>query len=612
MVINLSEYMSTGKPLIKEVIIENFMSYEYARVPFKSGVNIIMGPNGAGKSSILLALAVALGQTYTERGRRLCDLIRRGKSLARVTVVIDNSPRNGVRPIPRWRHDEFYLTRYLKSDGTYWHEANYKVISKNEVLRLLSRIGINPDNSLIIMHQNMIEEFAVINPIEKLRLVEEAVGLKMYRDRIVSARRELEYVLSEEENINSMLEKALSQLSYWKEKYERYLKKLELIEKKKELEAELAWAKYLKKLNEYNEIGSRLEDLRERLSILRKNRDDIERSVLSEEKAINKKEKELRNNLRSLAKLSRAIIRGNISPDEALTEIDELEAGLEYSFMDYRRLWHSYLDDRIKLSLTDFKIELTVNEIKDIERRVRRTSRELGELRKVAETYGIKVISRRSISEIEQELRVIDARINALADVSPEVEEVYNKYLSAVEDLKKKARIVAENRQRALEELEKRKIVWKRKIMELVSKVGDTYRKFLATVDATGDIRVTNIDDIENAGLELLVGFRGLEPTVLDAYTQSGGERTTAIMCFLLALQQYIKSPFRAIDEFEVHMDPRNRERIMSLLLDIAASQKDTQYVIITPGPIHSVNDKVNIILVQNVKGVSKVLKVRK
>jgi len=35
--------------LIQEIILENFMSYEYARVPFKSGVNVIGGPNGAGK-----------------------------------------------------------------------------------------------------------------------------------------------------------------------------------------------------------------------------------------------------------------------------------------------------------------------------------------------------------------------------------------------------------------------------------------------------------------------------------------------------------------------------------------------------------------------------------
>ncbi|MEM2648940.1 MAG: ATP-binding protein, partial [Candidatus Bathyarchaeia archaeon] len=57
--------------LISEIILENFMSYEYARIPLKPGVNIICGPNGAGKSSILLGISVALGQSYTERSKRL-------------------------------------------------------------------------------------------------------------------------------------------------------------------------------------------------------------------------------------------------------------------------------------------------------------------------------------------------------------------------------------------------------------------------------------------------------------------------------------------------------------------------------------------------------------
>jgi len=64
--------------LIREVILENFMSYEYARVPLKQGVNAVCGPNGAGKSSFLLGICVALGETYTERSKRLSDLIRWG------------------------------------------------------------------------------------------------------------------------------------------------------------------------------------------------------------------------------------------------------------------------------------------------------------------------------------------------------------------------------------------------------------------------------------------------------------------------------------------------------------------------------------------------------
>jgi len=75
------------------------MSYEYARVPFEHGVNVICGPNGAGKSSLLLAVSVGLGQSYTERSRNLSDLIGWGLEQDRVTLVLDNSKRGGRRPV---------------------------------------------------------------------------------------------------------------------------------------------------------------------------------------------------------------------------------------------------------------------------------------------------------------------------------------------------------------------------------------------------------------------------------------------------------------------------------------------------------------------------------
>lgn len=103
-----------------EIILENFMSYEYARIPLKDGLNLIVGPNGSGKSSILLAISVAFGQAYTERSRKLSDLIRRGKDIARVSLVFDNSPQGGSRPIPYSKSDTFMLSRYLRKDGSYW------------------------------------------------------------------------------------------------------------------------------------------------------------------------------------------------------------------------------------------------------------------------------------------------------------------------------------------------------------------------------------------------------------------------------------------------------------------------------------------------------------
>jgi chromosome segregation protein len=138
--------------LLQEIILENFMSYEYARIPFHKGVNIVCGPNGAGKSSILLGMSVALGQSYTERSRKLSDLIRWNKDQARVTLILDNAATAGRRPIPRIEKDQIFLTRVLRRDGEYWFELDNKAATKQDIERLLNKLGVDPDNMLIQSH----------------------------------------------------------------------------------------------------------------------------------------------------------------------------------------------------------------------------------------------------------------------------------------------------------------------------------------------------------------------------------------------------------------------------------------------------------------------------
>ncbi len=233
--------------LIREVILENFMSYEYARIPFKKGVNVACGPNGSGKSSILLGISVALGQSSTERSKRLSDLIRYGKDEARVTLVLDNSPRDGKRPVSRIKKDQIFLSRNLRRDGKYWFELENTAANKLEVNRLLAKFEVDPENMLIIMHQNMVNQFSVLSSQEKLRMVEAAVGFESYRENVVKAQKKLSRILSQGDSVGKLLESAEQTLTYWREQYDRYQQKKQLRIKRRFLERELAWAEVLKR-----------------------------------------------------------------------------------------------------------------------------------------------------------------------------------------------------------------------------------------------------------------------------------------------------------------------------------------------------------------------------
>lgn len=142
-----------------------------------------------------------------------------------------------------------------------------------------------------------------------------------------------------------------------------------------------------------------------------------------------------------------------------------------------------------------------------------------------------------------------------------------------------------------------------------MSRVNGEYQRIMSQTLATGEVQLSNPQDIETAGLDIYVGFKGSKSVALDAYTQSGGERTTATMAFLLALQQHVRSPFRAVDEYDIHMDPRNREMIAKVLLTII-KDASAQYVVITPSQITFAQQDANVITVQNVEGKSIVREV--
>jgi chromosome segregation protein len=265
--------------LISEVILENFMSYEYARVAFKPGVNLIVGPNGAGKSSLLLAISVALGQTYTERSKKLSNLIRWGKDEARVTVVLDNSKQGGKRPVSKYQKDQIFLTRTLRRDGQYGFEIENHAANKQDVQHLLGRLGVDPNNMLIIMQQNMVEQFSVLSNVEKLRIVEAAVGLEPFRENVAQAQQKLTRILSQSESVTKLLESAEQTLNYWREQYDKYQEKKQLQTKRRFLERELSWAEVERRETLVKELDAACQKMQETLAQIEQQATDKTRQI---------------------------------------------------------------------------------------------------------------------------------------------------------------------------------------------------------------------------------------------------------------------------------------------------------------------------------------------
>ncbi|MEM3068975.1 MAG: AAA family ATPase [Nitrososphaerales archaeon] len=627
----LSERKAKIPVTINEIILENFMSYEHARIPIKPGLNIICGPNGAGKSSILIAISVVLGQAYTERSRKLSDLIRHGKDIARATLMFDNKPRNGKRPIPFFKSDTFMLSRYLRKDGSYWYEADYREIDKSQVTRIFRDFGINPDNMLIIMHQNMVEEFSIISPQEKLKMVEEAVGFQDYRRRILEAEEKLSGLISEEESTLKALEGAEQTLNYWRDIYEKSLLRKELIAKRGFLEREAIWAQIIRqeriiaslkerlknKTNTLENIISRIDQTKEfvknsyeKLTFQQMEQRKLYYSLLELEKAITEiqvTERVLSQlNAEPVGKLAEKVKNFDDNKKQIEDKISKTQIGLGKLEKEIISSLEKYVNYRVNEAILSFRKKNIEDEIDDINREIKDGEKRLDELAPLMEKAGERIETERNLMEIDAEIKIVDARIQSLGAIPEEAEEMYNAYSKTFNELKEKASIVSENRKRASSELEERKEVWRKVLQKLIDEVNPSYQSILSKMNASGSVRLNDLEDLETAGLELLVSFRGGMPSVLDAYTQSGGERTVSIMAFLLSLQQHIMSPFRAVDEFDVHMDPRNREAIFKVLVSTIKESKDVQYLMITPSQIAVTEHDVHVIVVQNVQGKSE------
>jgi chromosome segregation protein len=642
--------------LISEVILENFMSYEFARVPFKSGVNVICGPNGSGKSSLLLAISVALGQSYTERSRKLSDLIRWGKDQARVTLILDNRKRGGRRPVPKFNKDQIFLTRVLRRDGKYWFELENRAATKTDVERLLSKLGVDPENMLVIMHQNMVEQFTVLSQQEKLRMVEAAVGLEPYRQNVLEAQKKLTRILSQEDSINKLLESAEQTLNYWREQYERYQAKKQLQTKRRFLERELAWAEVSKReelvksleaerkreLDALNQIEEEtkiakeqlqtqqgeLEKLKsemknfftERLSLERekarneatisfceqllKEAEMLEKGNPSTQTSVSIRENQAQFKLLKSENLKELLQNSSLQISKLNKEIDENQNRTKILEENMDKINNRVVDSRIQLALLQYRQENLKAELERLESELKSAKVNLNEALAKADQTGPRIAVVKNIGEILDELRVTDGHLAALADVSEDIERMYESYSKLYLELKEKAQQVAENREKALEEVKVRMQNWRTVIQSLLDRVNLEYQKILAQAQAVGEVKLVNGHDIEAAGLEIDVGFKGGKPVPLDAYTQSGGERTTATMSFLLALQQHVRSPFRAVDEYDIHMDPKNREIIAKILISTVKDAK-AQYIVITPSQVTFAKEEANIITVQNIEGKS-------
>src|SRR2546429_1476884 len=630
------------------------MSYKNASIPLEPGLNLIVGPNGAGKSSSLLVISVVLGQAYTERSRKLSELIRWGEDQARISILLDNESEKGARPFPQARSDKVLLTRILKRSGDYHYLLNNKPVSKTSLIEGLSKIGLNPDNMLVIMHQLMVGRFGNVSPIEKLLLLEDAVGFGAYRKEVVDASDRLQKLTTERETMTSVLQGTKETYQHWQREYEKYETKKKLEQQLKDLQRELTWRRILRKEASQKRIQDRIASHNRKVEEAKEEFESAEKEHLKLSAELDRLTKELETIREEHLKLEhgRGFRSGALEWIQRTTSLvqtlqgftpqtdtgaqanDQLKHTLSELDIERERLLdlgkenetqlHNVrekigelsggltkstdllVESKVKSEVNSFKLSMIAQEIQELEVQFRLGEEELEPLRTQALQLGPIFQNPRDLHDVTLELAAVQERLRPLAHLSEDVEKMFKSYGDLYEDLRKKAEVVEQNRSEVLGELQGRYDRWKVLMGKLLDELTGRYNSLLEEVGAKGRIVLKSSKDIEKAGFELYAGFKGNEPVSLDSLAPSGGERTVALIAFLLSLQQYISSPFRAIDEFDVHMDPKNRETVSRLIHAAAHATESSQYIAITPGQLSLPDEQgVHVVVVQNIEGSS-------
>ncbi|KAJ5143485.1 uncharacterized protein N7515_002272 [Penicillium bovifimosum] len=194
------------------------------------------------------------------------------------------------------------------------------------------------------------------------------------------------------------------------------------------------------------------------------------------------------------------------------------------------------------------------------------------------------------ISEFEAREKSIEKLRSKLADFRTKLEE----YGEAIAEVRKD---------------------WEPRLEALIEKISDAFSDSFRRIGCNGQVTLGKAEgepgpngepgpsEFAEWSIVIHVQFReGAGLSVLDSHRQSGGERAVSTIFYLMALQSLSASPFRAVDEINQGMDPRNERMVHGRLVDIACASNEEdengnaggggQYFLITPKLLNGLSYK--------------------
>ncbi|KAI8916910.1 RecF/RecN/SMC [Entophlyctis helioformis] len=211
---------------IKQILIQGFKSYkdQTTMEPFSPRHNAVVGRNGSGKSNFFWAIRFVLGDAYNTMTREeRQSLLHEGSGAATISAYVEIVFDNTDNRFPTGK-DEVVLRRTigLKKDE---YSLDRKSVTKSEVMSLLESAGFSRSNPYYIVPQGRIATLTNAKDHERLHLLKEVAGTKVYEQRRQESLKIMEETKLKQSKIDELLtyiDERLNELEDEKKELQEY------------------------------------------------------------------------------------------------------------------------------------------------------------------------------------------------------------------------------------------------------------------------------------------------------------------------------------------------------------------------------------------------------
>ncbi len=192
---------------LKNITLRGFKSFGNRSIlNFEQGTSVIVGPNGSGKSNVADGISWVLGEQSPKslRGNTMGDIIFRSKkeemAIAEVSLLFDNTDK-----MFDVEFQDVKITRRVYAEGGSEYFINSSPCRLMDIQELLSDTGIGKGLHVII-NQGQVNEIALLKPIERKMIIDEALGISKHKNRRKKSISKLEKVKDDIERLDDLLE----------------------------------------------------------------------------------------------------------------------------------------------------------------------------------------------------------------------------------------------------------------------------------------------------------------------------------------------------------------------------------------------------------------------